>query len=210
MVIGRKIGPMNEGYAPVHFRRLDPEADVECFRLAYGWDRDAPRWYREMDSVFGDYTFDEYVAKAREATQINVGLFEGTEMFAMITTNLVAATTDPVQYGVYDLHLAAARHAGAEKIVGAFASIRRQMFEDLNALALYGWVASVNRPLVSLSRRLGFVPDGLLMFKGMVRGKVIRWERVAYTRGDYEQEKADHRAVEYQPVPEHVRLAAGS
>lgn len=201
---------MNEDHTSVHFRRLDPEADVECFRLAYGWDRDAPRWYREMDSVFGDYSLNEYVAKAREATQVNIGLFEGREIFAMITTNLVAMTTDPTASGVYDLHLAAARHAGAEKIVRAFESIRRQMFEDLNALALYGWVASVNRPLVRLSRRLGFKPDGLLMFKGSVRGRVIRWERVTYTRGDYEQEKADHAAVKHQPVPEHLRLAAGS
>lgn len=201
---------MGDDFSWVWYRRLDPDRDVERFRRAYGWDRDAPRWYSEMDAVFGDYAFDEYVAKAREVTQVNIGLFEGEEMFAMITTNLVAMTTTPAPSGVYDLHLAAARHAGAEKIVRAFISIRRQMFEDLNALALYGWVASVNRPLMRLSRRLGFKPDGMLMLKGSVREGVIRWRRVTYTREDYGQEKADHDAVEHQPIPEHLRLPAGS
>ena len=190
----------------MRIRRLDPFFDVELLRLAHGWDKETPQWYREMDEIF-DSTLDEYLARAREETQANIGLFEGDEMFALVYVNLVGS-------GVLDAHLAVKRKASPEKVLAGIVEIRDSLFRQLNTKIIYAWLARQNRPLVKMVLRCGFRLDGLTMLKGSIRGKIVEWVRVSCTRKDFEdgerQENTDHHAIGHDlgTVLEHQYLRA--
>lgn len=162
----------------MNMRRLHIKTDRDLLVQAYGWEHEnVPRWYREMDAAF-PMSLDEWLGHCANDRQASIGVFEGERMVGLIYTTLVSK-------GVFDAHISAPRNAPSEVLAEAVIQLRYQMFRDLNAQLVFGWIAKRNRGLWRLALACGFRPDGLVMLKGSYRKRVIEWARVVFTREEW-------------------------
>lgn len=155
-------------------RRLDPIADEPLFHIAFGWLEDSPRWRQEAEAVFGTLDREQYLAAATDSHRLDVGVFDGPEFIANIVLVLRAK-------GVYEAHLEAAPTAPATLVVQAAQMVANQLFVDYGAAAIYCWVPKCNRSVAKLNKAIGFQPDGVIMARGTVRGKLVDWHRYSMT-----------------------------
>ena len=150
-------------------------------REAYHWDDDRPRWYQDMDRVFNGGGETEFLSLLNDKRNVLVGVFD-PELTAIIMVVLEG-------YGVFESHLLARRGANAETIVIAAHSILYDLLEfDLQEL--YVWVAKRHISVKRLCDNIGLLPDGVRMFKGQYRGRLIEWERRSIRRENLLAEKA--------------------
>jgi hypothetical protein len=153
-------------------RRLTKD-DEALLREAFRWDAERPQWYREMDRAFTWGDEDQFVALVSDSRYVLIGLFD-SYLVAIIIIVLEG-------YGLFAVHLCASRDADAGMIVVAV----RALIEDLLAYDLiefYGWVAEKHRGLKQICSRIGLSPDGIRMYKGKYRGRLIKWERWSIKR----------------------------
>jgi hypothetical protein len=74
--------------------------------------------------------------------------------------------------GVFNVHVSAKRGASVDVMLEAACMLRDHLFKT-GAQVLHGWVARFNRGVIRLGEHAGFHRDGVRMFKGECRGRVI-------------------------------------
>jgi SAM-dependent methyltransferase len=160
-------------------RRLTLD-DTRLIRTAYRWDASRPRWYREMDGVFG-LTEDELVKQVTEARNMFMGIFDG-ELIAIILVVWCGA-------GRFTAHLLARRHADLGLITIAARQVLHDMLDyELKEASV--WVAEKNTGVHNLCANIGLLPDGVVMYKGSYRGRLIKWLRHSVQRDQLLAERA--------------------
>jgi hypothetical protein len=153
-------------------RRIDPVVNEDLLREAHSWDKDAPDWYRSCDKVFGP-TMDEFLAQTKAEDQIDIGIF-APEFCGLISLTRRAA-------GIYEAHLRARRRTPLEPLALA----GRQVIDDLLGMGMetgYVFVAEKNRPVRKLCCMMGMQPDGIAIYRGSYKGRVVQWLRYSVER----------------------------
>lgn len=163
------------------FRRLDPVKDEHLLREAYLWDKGAPTWYRDMDSVFGPENVEDFLKTTHDPDSVFIGVFRQIGL-RMIRHELVGVII--LAYAGerrYAAHLCAKRGANLETLAQAAIQVKEDMF-DLGMIEVFVFVAERNKGVLNLCRLIGLVEDGVVMFKGTYRKKLIRWIRLSSRR----------------------------
>lgn len=150
----------------ITLQQVNPE-DVGTITTALSWIDSAPRWFRDCDAVWGRDTPATYAAKL--AQQVDWGVFVDESLHSIISLTLAGK-------GVYNVHLMAQRRADPEPLIIAGRSMRQQLF-IFGAREIWCWLAQMNRGVQKIAQAIGFVKDGVQMFKGQTHGRVILWER---------------------------------
>ena len=161
-------------------RRLTRD-DEALLREAFRWDAERPQWYREMDKAFMWGDEDRFVGLVADQRYVLIGVFD-PQLVAIIIVVLEG-------YGLFAVHLCASRNADPDMLVVA----GRSVIEDLLAYDLvefYGWVAEKHIGLKRICSNIGLSPDGICMYKGKYRGRLIKWLRYSIRREDLLAEKA--------------------
>lgn len=147
-------------------RRLDPVSDRELLREAFAWTADTPSWHRDMDSVFGPETADEFLEMAAET--ILVGIFDSSIIGLIIIA--------PAGKDVFNSHLCAKRDAPLNMLAASAAQVMND-FLGLGMKEGFCWVAEKNRSVRSLCDTIGFQHEGVVMYKGVYKNRLIKWLR---------------------------------
>jgi len=148
-------------------RRLTHNDDA-LLREAFHWDVDRPTWYTQMDRVFSWGGEEGFVRLLDDRRNVLIGVFN-PELIAVIIVVLE-------DYGLFTAHLCAKRNADVDLIVQAAQTVLYDLLEfDLREL--YVWVAEKHRSLKRLCSMIGMERDGIRMFKGSYRGRLICWHR---------------------------------
>lgn len=156
----------------MYLRALKPE-DKGLLREAFEWARNSPQWFRDMDAVYPFKDFDEYYEAACGPLQIDYAVFDN-DLIGIFTIAQVST-------GIFNVHVEAKRGASLRVLTEAACVIRDKLFEA-GVVELFGWVARVNRGVMRLGLMCGFKPDGVTMFKGQYKGRVIEWKRLSCSR----------------------------
>lgn len=141
-------------------RRLEPTDPL--LHEAFHWDDDAPPWFRTANTVFG--ANDEEAFLSRDA--IFIGVFDD-ELIAVIVLTMVAPH-------VFSADLLARRRAD----IAAIAAGAARVISDFLSMGMklgFCWVAEKNLGVRKLCDTLNMRHEGLRMYKGVYRGRMICW-----------------------------------
>lgn len=153
-------------------RTIDPDQDEEAFRAAYQWVLEKPDWYQYMDGVASQvnntYSFENFMKAARNPKEVNLGLFNG---------RLQAVYTIHDQGdGSFQVHLSADKDVDHLAFLEGARRLREWLFAN-GARSVFGWLASVNRPMRKFAEEAGFAYCGVSVFKGSLSDRPIQWMR---------------------------------
>jgi len=166
----------------MEIRRLNPMTDEALLREAFLWDSNAPDWYSTSDSLFRPDSVERYLEMAHNENQVDIGVFGG-EMVGLITF-------DRKGDGIFEIRLSAKRTASLQTLTEAAYQVRYQIFSIGAKLGLV-WIAKRNRHIIKLCEMIGFVRDGVTMYRGTHSRKKldgsfiyrpIEWVRLITTR----------------------------
>ena len=128
-------------------RPLDPESDLELFRVAYNWR--TPKKHTQP----GRMTFEAF--SATDPTQLVVGLFNG-ELQAVYAI----VEWEPRRF---EVHFTSAKSAPKEPVRLGAQQVLNFMLEN-GAEEVVAFVVSRNRPLRKFVESIGFKKDALIEF----------------------------------------------
>lgn len=161
-------------------RSLDPVKDEAMFKQAYEWIFAKPHWLQYTDgvmSIAGNvYSFDNYLKQAKEPTEYNVGVFDGSG-------NLTALfTIQDRKDGSFQVHVNADRGVDRQALIAGATRLRDWLLAN-GAREIFGLIADVNRPLRRFAEEAGFTYCGVRIYKGSLNGRrPIAWLRYATAR----------------------------
>lgn len=158
-------------------RRLNPITDDSLFMQVYGWLEDSPRWRQESEGVWGSTAPDEWLAATHDPTRIDIGVWDAGELVGDIVLVLRAV-------GVYEAHLHARRGTKAEVIVEAVETAAAQLFGEYGAESVFAWVPTFNRAMRRIIKAIGFRADGITMWRGTCRGRLVEWTKFTMEAAD--------------------------
>lgn len=161
-------------------KRLDPIANESLLREAFSWDREAPSWFRQMDSIFGPDDVDDFLKGAQDLANVYLGVFQPSGHIAHYPLVGVIILT-LVSNNRYTAHLCACRGARVEVLAQAAIQVKEDMF-NLGMNEVFVFVAEKNRGVRKLCEIIGLQEDGITMYKGSYRGRVIKWIRMSEVR----------------------------
>lgn len=146
-------------------RRLHP-GDEDVLRLAWSWDEGRPVWYGQMDRVFNNGSSEDFLAQLGDPLKAFIGVW-GDEMEGVIIAEWKGG-------GFVEGHLLARRRADTQLLTVA---IRATLIDLLNCglTHAFSWVAERNTGVRNLCVSIGMQPDGVAMWRGSYRGRVIKW-----------------------------------
>jgi hypothetical protein len=161
----------------MHIRALKAD-DYELYQEAFDWTGKAPEWFRQLDSVFGWPDFETYYEQTKD--KISFGIFDN-ELVALVTIIERAR-------GIYEAELSARRGTDVLLIIEATRVIRDAVFAH-GCLEGFMWVALRNRMVLKVCEAAGFQRDGIRMFRGVCKGRVIEWVRLSCRRMEWVNEQ---------------------
>jgi hypothetical protein len=151
--------------------------DADLLRQAWKWDDRRPRWFRDMDAVFWQGSVENLIEQLNNWRKVFVGVFtSGLEAVIIVTWH---------GNGSFEADLMARRGANTAAIMAA----AHQLMHDLLAFGMqeaFVWVAAKHISVRKLCVNIGLMPDGVVMYKGAYRGRVIKWLRHSVTREQLE------------------------
>lgn len=154
-------------------RRLDPDKDESLLREAFSWDQGKPSWYRQMDRVFGPDNVEDFLKLINDPLNAFIGIFN-PQLVGLIVVALASKDR-------YAAHLWAKRGTGLPVLVEAGCQVLNDMF-GLGMVEGFVYVAEKNRTVRRLCEAIGFSEDGIVMYRGTYRGKIIKWIRLSCSR----------------------------
>lgn len=153
-------------------RTLDPVKDEELFKTMYEWLFQNPEWFQYLDGVSsvvsGTYSFEDYLKAAMKPTEYNVGLFNGK----LQAVYVIQDQGD----GSIQVHVNAERGADHDALVAGAVRLKDWLFEH-GTREVFGWLASVNRPMRKFAEQAGFSYCGVRVYRGSLNDKPIAWLR---------------------------------
>lgn len=161
-------------------RRLR-QADVDLLREAWRWDATRPTWYRQADAVFNCGSADDLVAQLDDPNRVFIGVWAECLMAIIIIQHHGS--------GRYEGHLMARRGADLVLIGTTIHGLLCDLL-DYELKEASCWVAERNTSVKQLCGIVGFQPDGVAMWRGSYRGRVIKWHRYSIQREQLLMDKA--------------------
>lgn len=153
-------------------KRLTSE-DSALLREAWAWDEGRPSWYTQMDKVFSLGTVEDFIAQLDDKRNAFIGVFD--EGLAAIILVVWAGE------GRFTAHLLARPKADLNLVTKAAERVLYDML-DFGLMEASIWIAERNKSIRKLSASIGMLPDGIVMWKGSYRGRIIKWLRHSVKR----------------------------
>ncbi len=147
-------------------RRL-VRGDEDLLREAWGWTNGSPAWFRDADQVFNRVALNAEDQLA-DTSKWLIAVFDH-ELEAVVIVDRKGS-------GQFEGHLMARRNANAELIASAISCVLLDLL-NCGLTEAYCWVAEKNRGVRNICNQIGLRPDGIVMWKGSYRGRVIKWLR---------------------------------
>jgi hypothetical protein len=148
-------------------KRLTSE-DSELLREAFFWTQDAPKWHRDMDSTFGPDNVEDFLVMLAEPENILIGIFNPDFVGLLI---IACAGND-----IFNAHLCAKRGTDLNVLAeGAYQAV--QDFLRMGMKEGFCWVAEKNLAVRKLCDNIDFRHEGVVMYRGTYKGKLIKWLR---------------------------------
>lgn len=147
-------------------KRLDPIEDEALLRQAFAWTAECPQWQVDMDIVFGPSDVEDFLRMVVEPENVLVGIFS-PEFVGLII--VASAGKD-----VFNSHLCAKR--GSD--LGVLAQGAYQVTQDFLKMGMqegFCFVAERNLAIRNLCDTIGFKWEGVVMYRGAYRGRLIKW-----------------------------------
>ena len=157
----------------MEIRRLNPVDDVALFEAAYQWLADSPEWRKQTVSVFSTLDRVEYLANTHDPGRVDVGVWDGDEFIAIVSTLLRAKDC-------YETNFEAKRGANIEVIKQACWQIKNTFFEKYGAKLSYTMTPRVNRAIIAMDKELGYVDNKVRLWKGAINGRPCEWVQLTY------------------------------
>jgi hypothetical protein len=158
-------------------RTLDPTKDEALFQEAYSWIMAQPDWFQYLEGVVATvnncYSYTDYLKAAMKETEVNIGLFNGRLR--------AVYTIQDQKDGSFQVHVGAEQDVDQMALVAGAIRLREWLFAH-GAREVFGWLASVNRPMKKFAEEAGFHYCGLSVFKGSLNDRPIRWLRFSAAR----------------------------
>lgn len=158
----------------VDVRKLEVAIDEDLYRLAFDWDLDYPRWYRDMDQVFRP-TLSEFLNGATEDNQADVGVWHEDQFIALISFVEIVPRR-------LEINLWAKRKACTEAIAWAAFNAMHGLFQN-GAKEVTAWLSSKNVPVKKMCIMTGMKRDGLRTWRKGPRGIPLQWDRYSAQHG---------------------------
>lgn len=137
-------------------------------REAWSWDAEKPLWFRQADTIFNKGTVADWVAQLADNRRWLIGVFSpGLEAVVVVERH---------GNGQFEGHLTARRHADVQMITTTITYLLHDLL-DMGMIEAFCWIAEKNRSVRNLCSTIGFRPDGIVMYRGAYRGRVIKWIR---------------------------------
>lgn len=153
-------------------RALDPTKDESLFQEAYNWLFVNPEWFQYLDGVAANvnncYSFEDYLKAAMKPTEYNVGLFNGKLRAVYVIQDQGDRS--------FQVHVNTQRGIDQQMLVTGALQLKDWLFTH-GAREVFGYVASINRPMRRFAKAAGFSYCGLSVFKGSLNDKPVRWMR---------------------------------
>ncbi len=166
-------------------RRLDPEKDRECLIQCFEWDKDYPRWYRNLEKV-SHWPLEQFLKEAPD--RADLGVFNADELVALISV----IRRD---VGIFEAHIWAKRGSCVENLAAAASWVIERLVEDLQMRFGYVWIAKRNLPIKQLCIMSGLRFDGTTVTDGESHGKPIEWQRFSYGEEAKANDAAESAAI---------------
>lgn len=147
-------------------KRLYADVDEGLLREAFSWNEGVPTWVSDMDAVFGPQDADDFI-KALSNT-ILIGVFTPDFCGLLIL--------EPSGQDVFAAHLCAKRRTPLNILTEA-ASRAIDDFLALGMVEGFCWVAEKNYSVRRLCGTIGMTHEGIVMYRGTYKNKLIRWLR---------------------------------
>ena len=160
-------------------RRL-VSGDEDLLREAWEWTNNSPSWFRDADRVFNQTTLNAEEQLGDRAKWF-IGVFD-QELEAVVIVERKGN-------GQFEGHLMARRNANAELIASAINHVLADLL-NYGLMEAYCWIAEKNHGVRNICNAIGLRPDGIVMWKGSYKGRVIKWLRYSVQRGDLVMENA--------------------
>ena len=155
-------------------RRLR-QSDTDLLREAYRWDRGRPSWYIEMDRVFNGGSEDDFIAQLDDPQRAFIGVWDNDDHFTAVILIRHHGS------GRYEGHLMARKGTDAQLVSVAIQSLLHDLL-DYGLVEAHCWVAERNIGIRRLCANIQFQPDGVSMWRGSYRNRVIKWQRYSIQR----------------------------
>ena len=173
----------------MNLKRLTP-ADSDLLREAWEWDKDRPSWYAQMDHVFSQGSVDNLITQLKDWRKLFIGIFD-PDLTAIVIIKWKGE-------GRFGGDLMAKSSANPDSIVEAIIYLEYETLK-FGMKEINVWVAERNRGVRRICERANLKPDGVVMFRGAYRGRVIRWLRHSLTREDLDaQADIEHQTAVFQ------------
>ena len=160
-------------------RRLE-QGDEELLHEAWHWSDGAPTWFQDADKVFNQGELDA-VAQLANRRKWFIGVFD-ERLQAVIIIEWRG-------HGQFEGHLMTRRRADIQEICHAAVQVTYDLL-DCGLVEGYVWVAEKNLGVRKLCSTIGFLPDGVIMYRGAYRGRLIKWLRYSIQRESLLMENA--------------------
>lgn len=145
-------------------RLLDEGKDKGLLEEAWGWQDDAPQWFRESQDSEKE-TLSDFLETAGE--KLLYGIFDDG-LTAVIRLN-------PFNNKVFSIDLFAKRKTDWTLLCEAGKSLQMWLFDNQIANGFFGWIPSRNRSIIKLYNALGFIHNGVICYKGKYHNRPCRW-----------------------------------
>jgi len=140
--------------------------NVELLRTAYNWQYDAPAWFQYCANVWKE-SEAEYLANA--PNELHYGVFDNDDLVASVRL------IEVVPYAMI-LHFSVKRQTTLNNLLEQLIAIKHHVINS-PVQVLFGYIPSFNRGTINLYKQLGFTDTGARCYKGVWKGKSIKWLR---------------------------------
>ena len=147
--------------------------DSELIREAWEWTFTSPAWFQDMDKVFSQGTAENLIEQLDDWRKVFIGVLD-PELAAIIIIEWKAE-------GLFEGHLMTRRRVNVQIIEAAINQVLHDSVE-FGMREAFVWIAEKNLGVRKLCATLGMRPNGVAMYKGSYRGRVIKWQRYSITR----------------------------
>jgi len=154
-------------------RTLDPTKDEAMFQTAYEWIMAQPDWFQYLEGVVATvnncYSYTDYLIAAKRPKEVNIGLFRNFTLVALFTVQ-------KEDHNSVQVHVGAEKDVDQLALVAGAIRLREWLFAN-GAREVFGWLASVNRPMKRFAEEAGFSYCGVRVYKGSLNDHPICWLR---------------------------------
>lgn len=159
-------------------RMLDPVADTNLLQQTFEWLQTAPQWRRDTVAVFGHDNLSTWLYNAQGPARCDIGVWVDKEFVA----DIILTARGP---GIVEVHFEAKARTDPQHLLTAFEIVRDRAWEQ-GLIEAYTWTPTFNRLIIAMDKAIGFVDQGVRMFKGQTHGKAVQWVKLTIRNSQVE------------------------